>query len=72
ARLTDDLDDIDQTIPGPGNPAPGTGPAPRGAASAPATPSPAPAVGAASTASRPEQPVVLSVLAGGRQGNTRD
>ncbi|HLM43587.1 MAG TPA: HD domain-containing phosphohydrolase [Myxococcaceae bacterium] len=72
ARLTDDLDDIDQSIPGPGNPAPGTGPAPRGAASAPATPSPAPAVGAASTASRPEQPVVLSVLAGGRQGNTRD
>jgi hypothetical protein len=69
ARLTDDLDDIDQSIPGPGSP--GTGPSPRGASPAAPTP-PAPAVGAPATASRPEQPVVLSVLAGGRQGNSRD
>jgi hypothetical protein len=64
ARLSDDLDDMDQTIPGPGNPAPA--PSPRGATPAPA----APATPAASTGT--QQPVVLSVLAGGRQGNPRD
>ncbi|WNG58619.1 response regulator [Archangium gephyra] len=65
ARLTDDLDDIDQSIPGPSSP----GPAPR--ATSPASPPPpAPAVGTQTTTS--QQPVVLSVLAGGRQGNSRD
>ncbi|MFE8597926.1 HD domain-containing phosphohydrolase [Archangium violaceum] len=65
ARLTDDLDDIDQSIPGPSSPVP----APR--ATSPASPPPpAPAVGTQTSTS--QQPVVLSVLAGGRQGNSRD
>jgi hypothetical protein len=70
ARLTDDLDDIDQTIPGPGTPVP----APRGASPmSTSVPTTAPAMGTATATPRPEQqPVVLSVLAGGRQGNPRD
>ncbi len=65
ARLSDDLDDLDQTIPGPGNPAPGAG------GPGPATRA-APPPAAPATATPAQQPVVLSVLAGGRQGNSRD
>jgi hypothetical protein len=63
ARLGDDLDDLDQSIPGPGIPSPSSpGPMPRASVPPPAAPAPA----------APQQPVVLSVLAGGRQGNSRD
>ena len=55
ARLSEEMDDLDQTIPGPT--APGRGPASAPPGGAPGATGPG---------------VVLSVLAGGRQGNPRD
>ncbi|HSP80333.1 MAG TPA: HD domain-containing phosphohydrolase, partial [Myxococcaceae bacterium] len=51
ARFTDDLDEIDQTIPGPGE-------TPEGPSTSAAPP--------------PPEPIVLSVVSGGRQGSSRE
>ena len=58
ARLSEDLDDLDQTIPGPVSSSPRVVPSPPASSTPPST--------------GPQPTVVLSVLAGGRQGNPRD
>ena len=58
ARLSEDLDDLDQTIPGPVSSSPRVVPSPPASSTSPST--------------GPQPTVVLSVLAGGRQGNPRD